>query len=61
MDNIGYRLKIMAHNVNSWHNKRYHLFNSYKTIDPDIILISEHGSKDDQNIKLYGYDIIQKN
>ena len=51
----------MAHNVNGWRSKRYNLFNCYKEEDPDIILISEHGMKDSELIKIYGYDVIQNN
>ena len=36
-------------------------YNLYKTVDPDIILISEHGNLDEQQIKVFGYDVIQKN
>ena len=61
MDHVGYRFEILSHNVNSWNNKRYNLYNIYKTIDPDIILLSEHSNSDDQQIKIYNYDVIQVN
>ena len=51
----------MAHNVNGWRSKSYNLFNCYKEEDPDIILISEHGMGDNEKMKLFGYDVIQKN
>ena len=34
---------------------RHNLVNTYKTIDPDIILINSHGMKDEEQIKIYGY------
>ena len=50
MDNIGYRIKIMAHNVDGWNNKCYNLYSFSKT-DPVINLISEQGIKDEPQKK----------
>ena len=61
MDFLGFNLKILAHNVNGWNNRKFHLFNCYKEVDPDLILINEHGVPDSENIKVYGYEVIQKN
>ena len=61
MDFIGYKLKIICLNVNGWLNKRYHIFNSFKQEDPDIVLLNEHGIPDNNEIKFFGYDVIQKN
>ena len=61
MDNIGFNLKILAHNVNGWRNKRNNLFNCYKHEDPDVILISEHGIEDATAMKIFGYEVSQVN
>ena len=61
MDILGFNFKILAHNVNGWHNKRYSLYNTYKTEDPDVVLLSEHGVEEEANMKMFGYDVIHKN
>ena len=61
MDFLGFNFKILAHNVNGWHNKRYSLYNTYKTEDPDVVLLSEHGVEEEANMKMFGYDVIHKN
>lgn len=46
----------------SWtYLRRNELYNAYREVDPDIILINAHGRSDIQRIKLYGYQAYQKN
>ena len=49
------RLKILQHNVHDWTNKRHALYNSYRQIDPDIILLNDTGLPNDEKPKLFGY------
>ena len=37
------------------------LYNTYRTIDIDIILINFHRNPDNRKIKMFGYDSIQIN
>lgn len=36
-------ITILQHNVRHWKTHKYDLYNTYRVIDPDIILINEHG------------------
>lgn len=55
-------ITIMQHNVLSWtYQKRMEYGNLYRIQDPDIILINEHGRKEDERIKLFQYNVYQKN
>ena len=48
-------VKIVQHNVAHWKPYRHHLSNTYKEIDPDIILLNSHGVKQQDTLKVYGY------
>ena len=37
------------------------LSNSYRTIDPDILLINSHGNPSDRKIKMFGFNTLQTN
>lgn len=52
---------ILQHNVRHWNFKKYELSNIYKTIDPDIILINEHGQKIIEQMKIFNYDVYKSN
>lgn len=55
-------LRILQHNVLSWTSVRKNeLYNIYKDIDPDILLINSHGKKDSERIKIFQYQVYQKN
>lgn len=55
-------LKIVQHNVLAWtFNRRNELYNIYRNIDPDIILINAHGRKNEEIIKLFNYNVHQRN
>ena len=58
---INTKLKIIQHNVLQWKNRRHELFNIYRHIDPDIILINSHCLPNQTPIKILGYKIYQKN
>ena len=55
-------LKILHHNVLAWtFNRRNELCNIYREINPDILLLSSHGQKNNNNIKIFGYNTHQNN
>lgn len=55
-------LKIVQHNVLAWtFQRKNELYNIYRTIDPDIILINAHGRKNEERIKLFTYNVYQRN
>lgn len=39
-------IKIVQHNVAHWRPNRYNINNTYREIDPEIILIQSHGMKE---------------
>ena len=40
------RLRVIQHNVLAWNGRKYDLCNSYRHLDPDIILLNSHGLTD---------------
>ncbi len=54
-------LKIIQHNVQQWNNRRISLSNTYRIIDPDIVLINSHCLTDSSTMKIPGYNIHKKN
>ena len=60
MTQIVNKLKIMQHNVRHWPTQKYAYYNIYRTIDPDIIFLNEHGQDDLDKIKLFGYHVHKK-
>lgn len=55
------KLQILQHNVRHWDSSNFALNNIYRTIDPHIILINSHGKKKGEIIKIYNYDVYQRN
>lgn len=56
------KVTIVQHNVLAWTATRSNeLHNTYQTIDPDIILINAHGLKEEERMKLFQYNIYQRN
>ena len=54
--------KIVQHNVLKWtYNRRNELSNIYRQIDPDIILLNSTGINGNDRIKLYPYNVYQRN
>ena len=55
-------LKIIQHNVLCWTNERsIELCNYYRQENPDIILLNSTSVINNNKIKIYNYNIIQKN
>ena len=55
------RFKIIQHNVLNWQTRKNELSNIYLKEDPDIIRINSHCVKNNENIKIFGYNVYQKN
>jgi len=55
------RYKIIQHNVLNWRTRKHELSNMYLTEDPDAILINAHCLQNDETIKLFGYNVYQRN
>ena len=45
----------------SWNKHKFALYNTYRHMDPHIILLNAHGCKSDQEIKIFNYSIIKVN
>ena len=55
-------LKIIQHNVLCWTNERsVELSNYYRQENPDIILLNSTSVINNNKIKIYNYNVIQKN
>lgn len=54
-------IKIIQHNVLHWNNRRISLSNTYRIIDPEIILINSHGIQENTPMKIPGYRVHTKN
>lgn len=57
MDNI----IILQHNVLHWESRKFNLSNTYRQINPHIILINSHGMKNNEQIKIQGYMAYKRN
>ena len=55
------RYKIIQHNVLNWQARKNELSNIYLKEDPDIIMINSHCQKNNEIIKLFGYNVYQRN
>ena len=56
-----HRYKIIQHNVLNWRTRKNELSNIYFKEDPDIILINSHCLTNYETIKLFGYNVYQRN
>ena len=54
-------LIIVYHNALHWRTNYFSLANTYRKIDPDIILLNSHGNQNDDKIKIFNYNINQCN
>ena len=55
-------LKVIQHNVLKWTAPRAtELYNIYRQLDPDIILLNSTGRKQNEKIKIFGYKVYQRN
>ena len=57
MDNI----TIIQHNVHTWRTNKFLLTNTYLQYQPHIILLNSTGIKNDEPIKMYGYNTYKTN
>lgn len=55
------QLTIIQHSVRDWSANKHAYYYTYQSIDPDIILINEHGVKNGNQIKIFNYNIYQSN
>ena len=55
------RLRVILHNVLTWDTRKYDLTNTYRQYDPDVILITSHGLKDEDKLKIPGYRVYKRN
>lgn len=51
-------IKIIQHNVQSWGTRKFELSNTYKSINPYVILINSYGTT---TTKLEGCNTFNKN
>lgn len=54
-------IKILQQNVRNWKTNKFALYNIYRNIDPDVILINEHGLKEGDKINIFNYNVYQSN
>ena len=52
-------IHIIQHNINTWNNKRYELYNTYRHLTPDIILLNDIGNTTSP-IRLQGFNVYQR-
>ena len=55
------KITVIQHNVAHWKPHRHNLINTYRTLDPDIILINSHGLKEEESLKIAGYTTYKVN
>ena len=55
------QLIIIQHNVCTWSTKRHELYNIYRTLDPDIILLNDTGVLHNERLKLHHYTVYTSN
>ena len=55
------QITIVQHNVLHWDTRKFNLTNTYRDINPHIILLNSHGMKNQENIKIHGYTTYQLN
>ena len=54
-------LTILQHNVNTWANKRHELYNTYRVLNPDIILLNHTAIQNGEKLKIYQYTVYDSN
>ena len=55
------RLRIILHNVLHWKNRRFDLSNTYRRLDPDMILLTSYGLKTENKLVIPGYRVYKQN
>ena len=54
-------ITIIQHNVNTFTNKKFNLINTYRQINPDIILLNHTALKNNTPLHIQGYMTYTKN
>ena len=54
-------LKILQANVQHWQTNKITFYNNIRSEDPDILLLNEHGVRENGKMKIYGYRTEWKN
>ena len=54
-------LNILQHNIRHWSTIKISLSNTYRYLDPHIILINSHERTNEEKIKIFNYTIVQSN
>ena len=55
------RLKIFQVNIQSWNTNKFNIFNSIRNHDYDIILLNEHGARNNEVVQIFGYNTYKVN
>lgn len=55
------KLVILQHNVQHWGTRNNHLINIYREINPDVILLNSHGTKEEDSIRIHNYTTYKVN
>ena len=55
------KLTIVQHNVQCWRSNKNALVNIYQGIDPDIILLNGTSVLQNENLKIFNYNVFTKN
>ena len=59
--NIMDKITVLQHNTLHWKTHKNNLILSYQTIDPDLILLNSHGVRNEETLKIYGYNTYKIN
>lgn len=54
-------LTIIQHNTLNWASNKHNLTDTYKQINPDIILLNSHGLPNNEQINIKGYNSYIRN
>lgn len=54
-------LRILQQNVAYWKPYKHNLINTYRDMNPDIILVNSHGLNANESLNIYGYIINKLN
>ena len=54
-------ITVIQHNVLTWNNRKHKLYNTYVENYSDIIILNSTGVMDSEIIKMYNYNVYQRN
>ena len=55
------RIKIYNLNANHWETNKYTIREAIRQENPDIVLLQDHGKRNDDRITIWNYNILQQN